>query len=76
MWSRWERKNAKIKGAYYWNLNRKQQKDPSRNDTFIYGADFSLNFPYLQLGDGMLKYTGETLYRWAISMRVFPETMA
>lgn len=54
---------AKIKGAYYWNLNRREQKDPGRNDTYILGADFALNFPYLQLGDWTRKYTGQTQYR-------------
>lgn len=54
---------TKVKGAYYWNLNKRQQMDPVRNDTYILGADFSLSFPYLQLGDGMRKYTGQTMYR-------------
>lgn len=38
-----------------WNLNPKKQKDPSRNDTYLIGADFSLNFPFLNqiaLGTG------------------------
>lgn len=54
---------AKLKGAYYWNLNRRQLKDPARNDTFVFGADFTLNFPFMQLGDWALKHTGQTLYR-------------
>lgn len=55
--------SAKIKGAYYWNLGRKQLKDPSRNDTYLLGADFSLTFPYMQLGDWAFKHTGQTFYR-------------
>lgn len=54
---------TKINGAYYWNLNRRLQQDPVRNDTYTLGADLSLNFPYLQLGDGMQKYIGQTQYR-------------
>lgn len=54
---------AKIKGAYYWDLNPMQNKDVSRNDTYLLGADFSLNFPYLQLGERVHKYSGQTLYR-------------
>ncbi len=54
---------AKINGAYYWNLDRKKLKDPSRNDTYQFGADFSLAFPYLQLGDWTRKYIGRTSYR-------------
>lgn len=54
---------AKLRGAYYWNLNRKQLKDPTRNDTYLLGADFSLGFPYMQLGDWANKYIGRTLYR-------------
>ncbi|MCQ2153734.1 MAG: BamA/TamA family outer membrane protein [Bacteroidales bacterium] len=53
---------AKLKGAYYWNLDRKKQKDPARNDTFLFGADFTLGFPYMQLGDWALRYTGRTSY--------------
>lgn len=54
---------TKVQGAYYWNLNRRQQLDPKRNDSYILGADFSLNFPYLQLGKNAHKYSGSTLYR-------------
>lgn len=54
---------TKIRGSYYWNLNRRMQKDPVRNDTYLLGADLSLNFPYLQLGDWALKYVGQTMYR-------------
>lgn len=54
---------TKVKGAYYWNLNQRQQGDPTRNDTYNFGADFSLSFPYLQLGDNARKYIGSTLYR-------------
>lgn len=54
---------AKINGAYYWNLGNKKSKDPSRNDTYQFGADFSLSFPYMQLGDWGKKYMGRTSYR-------------
>lgn len=54
---------VKLKGAYYWNLNRKQLKDPSRNDTYLFGADFALNFPYMQIGEWARKYNGQTVYR-------------
>lgn len=54
---------TKVRGAYYWNLNRRQKLDPARNDTYILGADFALDFPYLQLGDRAQKYSGQTLYR-------------
>ncbi|MCQ2172490.1 MAG: BamA/TamA family outer membrane protein [Bacteroidales bacterium] len=54
---------AKINGAYYWNLGNKKSKDPSRNDTYQFGADFSLSFPYVQLGDWGKKYMGRTSYR-------------
>lgn len=54
---------VKLKGAYYWNLNRKQLKDPTRNDTYLFGADFALNFPYMQVGDWARKYNGQTVYR-------------
>lgn len=54
---------TKVKGSYFWNLNKKEPKDPSRNDTYILGVDFSLNFPYLQLGDAAQRYIGQTLYR-------------
>ncbi|MDO5322036.1 MAG: translocation/assembly module TamB domain-containing protein [Bacteroidia bacterium] len=53
---------AKLKGAYYWNLGRKPS-DPTRNDTFLFGADFSLNFPYMQLGDWAKRYIGQTTYK-------------
>lgn len=53
---------AKIKGAYYWNLGRKEAKDPSRNDTYLFGTDLSLCFPYMQLGDWALKHIGRTSY--------------
>ena len=54
---------TKLKGAYYWNMNKREKKDPSSNDTYIFGADLSLSFPYLQLGERALRYTGQTLYR-------------
>lgn len=54
---------TKIKGAYYWNLNQRQMKDPTSNDTYVLGVDFSLSFPYLQLGETMRKYSGQTMYR-------------
>lgn len=54
---------VKLKGAYYWNLNRKQLKDPTRNDTYLFGADFALNFPYMQVGRWARKYDGQTVYR-------------
>lgn len=54
---------TKINGAYYWNLGNKKSKDPSRNDTYQFGADFSLSFPYMQLGDWGKKYMGRTSYR-------------
>ncbi len=63
LFSRGDVFTAKLKGAYYWNLDRKQLKDPSRNDTYLLGADFSLSFPNLQLGDWALKYIGQTSYR-------------
>lgn len=55
---------AKIKGAYYWNINKKQSKDPSRNDTYMLGTDLSLSFPFMQLGSWARKYTGQTIYRF------------
>ena len=55
---------AKLKGAYYWNLDRKKLKDPSRNDTFLFGTDLALSFPYMQLGERARKYTGQTSYRF------------
>lgn len=54
---------VKLKGAYYWNLNRKQLKDPTRNDTYLFGADFTLSFPYMQIGRWARKYDGQTVYR-------------
>lgn len=54
---------VKLKGAYYWNLNRRQLKDPTRNDTYLFGADFALNFPYMQVGEWARKYNGQTVYR-------------
>lgn len=54
---------AKINGAYYWNLGNKKSKDPSRNDTYQFGADLSLSFPFVQLGDWGKKYMGRTSYR-------------
>lgn len=54
---------VKLKGAYYWNLNRKQLKDPARNDTYLFGADFTLSFPYMQIGEWARKYNGQTVYR-------------
>lgn len=54
---------VKLKGAYYWNLNRKQLKDPTRNDTYLFGADFTLSFPYMQVGRWARKYDGQTVYR-------------
>lgn len=62
VFSRGDVLTARLKGAYYWDLNRKQLKDPSRNDTYLYGADLSLAFPYLQLGEKALKYIGQTTY--------------
>ncbi|MCQ2175618.1 MAG: outer membrane protein assembly factor [Bacteroidales bacterium] len=55
---------AKINGAYYWNLDRKKLKDPSRNDTYQLGADFALTFPFMQLGNWSEKYIGQTAYRF------------
>ena len=55
---------AKFDGAYYWNLDRKKSKDPSRNDTYQFGANLSLSFPYMQLGDWALKHIGRTSYRF------------
>ncbi|MCQ2185615.1 MAG: translocation/assembly module TamB domain-containing protein [Bacteroidales bacterium] len=54
---------TKIRGAYYWNMDKRMKEDPVRNDTYLLGADLSLSFPYLQLGKGSLKYIGQTLYR-------------
>lgn len=54
---------AKLRGAYYWNMDKKLMEDPTRNDTFLFGADFSLNFPYMQLGKRALRYIGQTSYR-------------
>lgn len=63
LFSRGDVFTTKIRGAYFWNLNPLQQKDSKRNDSFLFGADFSLNFPYLQLGEWAQRYTGLTLYR-------------
>lgn len=54
---------TKVNGAYYWNLDRKKLKDPSRNDTYQFGADFSLSFPFMQLGNWSEMYIGQTAYR-------------
>ncbi len=54
---------ARVRGAYYRNIEKKQIKDPERNDTYLFGADFSLNFPFMQLGSRALRYIGQTSYR-------------
>lgn len=54
---------TKLNGAYYWALGKRQQNAPDIDDTYILGADFSLSFPYLQLGAQSHKYSGQTLYR-------------
>ena len=63
LFSRGDIFTAKINGAYYWNIDRKKLKDPSRNDTYQFGADLSLVFPYIQLGDWAKKHIGQTSYR-------------
>ena len=49
-------------GAYYWSLRNRQQGDLRRTDTYKFGLDASLTFPYLQwFGDNLP--AGDTRYR-------------
>lgn len=49
-------------GAYYWSLRPRQEGDLQRSDTYKFGLDASLVFPYLQwFGDNLP--AGDTRYR-------------
>ena len=49
-------------GAYYWSLRERQPGDPKENDTYKFGVDAALIFPYLHwLGDN--NPDGDTRYR-------------
>ncbi len=49
-------------GAYYWALRDRHPGDPKRNDTYKFGLDASLTFPYLHwAGDNIPD--GDTRYR-------------
>lgn len=53
---------VKAHGAYYWSLRNRQQGDLQRTDTYKFGLDASLTFPYLQwFGDNLP--AGDTRYR-------------
>ena len=49
-------------GTYYWGLRDRLQGDPQRTDTYKFGVDASLTFPYLQWG-GDNNPDGDTRYR-------------
>ena len=49
-------------GAYYWSLRERQPGDPKENDTYKFGVDAALIFPYLHwAGDN--NPDGDTRYR-------------
>lgn len=49
-------------GAYYWSLRNRQPGDPKKTDTYKFGLDASLTFPYLHwAGDNLPD--GDTRYR-------------
>ena len=49
-------------GAYYWSLRNRQPGDPQKTDTYKFGVDAALVFPYLQwFGDNLPD--GDTRYR-------------
>ena len=49
-------------GAYYWSLRKRQPGDLKKNDTYKFGVDVALIFPYLHwIGDN--KPDGDTRYR-------------
>ena len=49
-------------GAYYWALRDRRQEDPKNMDTYKFGIDASLTFPYLHWG-GDNNPDGDTRYR-------------
>ena len=49
-------------GAYYWALRDRQPGDPRITDTYKFGIDAALIFPYLHLG-GDKNLEGDTRYR-------------
>ena len=54
LFGRGETLSLKGHGAYYWSLRGRQQGDPNKTDTYKYGLDASLVFPYLQwFGDDL-----------------------
>ncbi len=53
---------VKGRGAYYWSLRDRQPGDPSKTDTYKFGIDAALVFPYLHWpGDN--NPDGDTRYR-------------
>lgn len=49
-------------GAYYWSLNKRQPGAPKTTNTYKFGVDAALIFPYLQWA-GKNKPDGDTRYR-------------
>ncbi len=49
-------------GAYYWSLRNRQPGDPKKTDTYKFGIDAALVFPYLHWG-GDNTPDGDTRYR-------------
>jgi len=49
-------------GAYYWALRDRQPGDPRITDTYKFGIDAALIFPYLHFGSGK-NLEGDTRYR-------------
>ena len=62
LFSRNETLTARLKGAYYWDLNKRKEKDPRRNDTYTLGGDIYLDFPYYQLAGRSEKNEGHSKY--------------
>ena len=49
-------------GAYYWSLRDRHPGDPQKTDTYKFGVDAALSFPYLHWGGGNHP-DGDTRYR-------------
>ncbi len=62
LWGHGETFSIKGYGAYYWALKDRQPGDPRITDTYKFGIDAALIFPYLHFGRGK-NLEGDTRYR-------------
>ena len=62
LWGHGETFSVKGYGAYYWALRDRQPGDPRITDTYKFGIDAALIYPYLRWG-GDKNLEGDTRYR-------------